>query len=191
MQKMMLVIVLLIAFDAAIVAQTYAPEVLKFKNPKYKIKSKTFSNNGVVGRRSRITTGSLVRRDTLYKVLTNVEEPPKLVRGRKNMQRGLRHEIKFTDKDDVRPKDDSEYKLRLSLDTLGTITNIEFVSGKKDDLFYSQLLTEIVKHPWEPAVDYDKRVNYVMPVMVVLKPRNNKKTYKIVVPKLLKVKTVF
>ncbi|UPT66307.1 MAG: hypothetical protein M0D57_17815 [Sphingobacteriales bacterium JAD_PAG50586_3] len=188
---MMLVILLLIAFDAAIVAQTYAPEVLKFKNAKKKDKSKALNINDVVGRKTRWYSKISFRRDTIYKVLTNVEEPPKLTHGRNNMQRGLRREIKFTDKDDVRPKDDSEYKLRLSLDTLGTITNIEFVSGKKDDLFYSQLLTEIVKYPWKPAVDYGKAVNYVMPVMVVLKPRNNKKTYKIVVPKLLKVKTVF
>lgn len=192
MNKMMLVILFLITLDTALVAQTYAPEVLKFSNKKKKPKGGvTYNIRDIVGAKSRWYSKISFRRDTIYKVLTNVEEPPKLVGGRKKLQRGLRREIKFTDKNDVRPKEDSEYKLRFSLDTLGAITNIEFVSGKKDDLFYLQLLTEIVKYPWKPAVDYGKAVNYVMPVMVVLKPRNNKKTYKIIIPKPLKVKTVF
>lgn len=172
-------------------AQTYAPEVLKFKNAKKKYKPKIYVINDVRGSKTPWYRKISFRRDTIYKVLANVEKPPKLTRGRKNMQRGLRQEFKFTDKNDVRLKEDSEYKLRLLLDTTGAITTIEFVSGKKDDLVYTQLLKEIVKYQWKPAVDFGKKVNYAMPIMVVLKPRKNKKTYKIVVPKFLKVKTVF
>ncbi len=134
--------------------------------------------------------GTRIVYDTIRKVDTNVDEVPGYKGGIKKLNTDLNANLKFTQKD-VRNKTISVYKIYLLIDEKGKVAGVEYVSGKKEDNFYTRLIEQIFKlDNWSPAILVKDPVPYKMPLVLNLKPTTEGR-YTIDIAKTLTVETVF